>query len=164
MKTTISWMVIAAACLAGGCATRVEAYKSLSDFKQANAQADLVLIGNVTATKTLDRIMGDEIRSANLGVVGTDCITHETVMLKTLKVIKGTAPNGPIEIHYYEPCFHPSKGFKLVHQVQAIEKGDHVKVYLVNRDGQWWLIAHDVKNPPPGPAESIDLQIFSDDY
>lgn len=161
MKLSLTACVLLA-CLAGGCATRMEAYKSMSDYKQANEQAELIVSGKVTAAETLEHFKGDEVTSANFGTLGIDCVAHEKATLAISSTLKGKAPAGSMEINYYGPCFHPTKKFQLVHKDPAIRKGDLVKAYLVNRDGQWWIIAHELQNPPPGPNAGAAVRIFAD--
>ena len=154
---------IAPLLLAVGCADRVAVYESMHDLPAAQQNAALVATGEVTKVEAVQHFMGKEVESTGLGKLGTECVAQEQVTFKVDEAIKGPAePGKTLAFLYYGACFHPAEGFQLTYKAPTLMKGDKVKVYLKqNPDGRWWLIAHKLANPTPGPGyEKTRIMIY----
>jgi hypothetical protein len=131
----------------------------------ARQQADLVVTGDVTAIGAMTHHMGPEVKTEAFGVIGSECVAEEQVTLKLDRAEKGSASGPTLAFRYNAPCFHPKEGFALVHKKPSIVKGDHLKAYLTNRDGKWWLIADELQNAPSqNSPQTLREQTYTGDY
>ena len=150
--------------LLSGCAERVEPYKCCSDLNMSRQQADLVVTGDVNNVVPLQHHIGPQVKTEAFGVIGSECVAEEQVTMNVAKVEKGNPPASPLNFRYNAPCFHPVKGFKLVHQEPSVIKGDKAQVYLVSRNGNYWMIAHELQNAPSdSPRETFREQLYTGD-
>ena len=146
-------VLIAAAALAAGCA-QGQSYTCAKDFGLAAEQAGLIVAGEAAQVDVGRHWLQGEVRGAAGQRLGTDCVAEQIVKLKVDRVVKGPpdAPS-PLEFRYLGPCFHPAKGAKVERPAPAVLPGDKVMAYLVNRGGQWWLIAHQIELPQPASVD-----------
>jgi len=153
-------VLIAAAALAAGCA-QGQSYTCAKDFGLAAEQAGLIVAGEAAQVDVGRHWLQGEVRGPAGTKLGTDCVAEQIVHLKVDRVVKGPpdAPS-PLEFRYLGPCFHPAKGAKVERPAPTVLPGDKVMAYLVNRGGQWWLIAHQIELPQPAsvdPARRVRL-------
>ena len=166
MRNTSIMLLMLASLLtaAGGCITREQPYKCCSDLALAYQRADLVVSGNVTAIKTLAHHLGPEVKTAAFGVIGTECLADEEVIMTPATTEKGTPPAAPLTFQYNAPCFHPAKGFALHYTEPTLVEGDKAKVYLVKHGQVYWMVAHELQNPQPtnDAPENLRMKIYAD--
>jgi hypothetical protein len=137
--------VLAAGALMAGC-TRIAAYEPLTDLIQAREEAQLVLVGDVVRAQEIAHYSRAEVRTQNLGVLGHECVADVEVLLNVQKVNKGVFTEArQVTFRFYAPCFQPEPGVRLDTKLPTFVAGDHVTAYLQNRDGKWWLIAHQIE-------------------
>ena len=153
VNRSVVGVLIAAAALAAGCA-RGQSYTCAKDFGVAAEQAGLIASGEAAQVDVGRHWLQGEVRGAAGQRLGTDCVAEQIVRLKIERVVKGPsdAPS-PLEFRYLGPCFHPAKGAKVERPAPTVLPGDKVMAYLVNRGGQWWLIAHQIEVPQPSPVD-----------
>jgi len=144
-----------AAALAAGCAGEdLRPYAAMQDTEEARRLADLAVEGEVAETQLVRRIPINNAAAAILGESNIDCITKTRVTLKSTRVLKGPPEGGegPVSFLFYSPCYDLDpmvvRGASLS---PVLRQGDRLRVFLVQRGGEWWLIAHEKwyrKTPP----------------
>jgi hypothetical protein len=164
-KLLLGILATAAVAIAG-CTTQtpIRPYQSIASMGEAARQADLVVEGYVTATDNVEHLPAGDMWSNVSGKLGQDCVVKTRVTLDVTKVVKcllpgtpslgglGQAPD-PITFWFYGPCWHGQPDVVLGMSLPAVlTEGRRLRVYLDERDGQYWLIAHESLPPPSGVA------------
>jgi hypothetical protein len=161
-------MLTILAAAAGGCAQSADRpYQSAKDLELARRSADLVVEGTVTETLAGDRRPVDTFVQQSLlagnpvtaGTTNMDCIVKTRVTLAVAHVVKSaSAVSGPVRFWYESPCYAIDPDVMLGSTLSdALTQGRPLRVYLVNRGGEWWLIAHERwngSNPTPVPPST----------
>jgi hypothetical protein len=156
--------------LAGGCAKAGarggdQPYQSLKDIDLARRTADLVVEGTVTETlagdrQPVDSFFRESVLAGNPSTAATsntDCIVKTRVTLDVARVVKSASTvSGPVRFWFESPCYPDDPAVLLGTELpDALTRGRPMRVYLVDRGGQWWLIAHERWNgsiPEPTSA------------
>ncbi len=141
-------VVIVLAALAAGCAAAqtVKPYISLMDMDQAKTQAGLVVEGEVTETEATDTYLAAEPETFAhpLGTLVNEYAYKTRATVKVTKPIKGVAAAGnPVEFWFLSPESHTDPAVLLGRSLPPVMEGDRLRVFLEDRDGEWWLIAHE---------------------
>ena len=167
-RPAILGMLAATAVAAAGCTTQtpIRPYQSISSMGEATRLANLVVEGYVTATDNVEHLPAGDVWSNVFGKLGQDCVVKTRVTLDVTKVLKcllpgtpslggpGQAPN-PVTFWFYGPCWHGEPEVVLGMSLPAVlTEGRRLRVYLDERDDQYWLIAHE-SLPPPSQPEPV---------
>jgi hypothetical protein len=155
-------LALAAALLATGCAQPIKPYETLANTAQAKHDADMIVEGKVVATDDFSHLPQGEIWSNVLGKMGQACVIKTRITLDATQVLKGTGVKGPVYAWFYAPCFHAEPDVLMGVSLPAVlTEGDRLRIYLQNRQGEYWLIAHEklpgspklpARRPPPPPT------------
>jgi len=139
-------LMLLAALAAGGCNTQgIRPYASMPDTAEARRVADLVVEGEVAETQPVRRMAVSNAAAAFAGQSNIDCITQTRVSLNVVRVLKGPPGiEGQVSFMFYSPCYAMDPTVLMNISLPPILRlGDPLRVYVVNRGGQWWLIAHE---------------------
>jgi len=149
MRCTATLAVLGLLALVSGCATgpaTVRPYASMPDVDQARRQAGLVVEGEVVRTENTEPLpLADEGPSAfPFGHTANKVAYRTRVTAKVKKVLKGAAaPDSTVDFWFISPSDHADATVLLDSSLPAVMDGDRLRVFLENRGGQWWLVAHE---------------------
>lgn len=134
-----------AAVVVCGCAAAppVRPYESLRDFDQAMRLADMVVEGEVVESKVIETYT--EGAASTFGDLPTDCARKIRVSLKVTRPIRpeGDLPDS-VEFYFFSPSYHADPAVLLDRSLPPVlVAGERLRVFLVERDGQYWLLAHE---------------------
>jgi hypothetical protein len=162
MSRPFAMLAMAAVVLAttAGCMQPpVQTYETRRDLTAAQAEADLVVEGVVARSEDLESYPAGEIWSNIHGKLGQECVVKTRAAFDVTRVLKGPAKvGGSILFNFNAPCFHAEPEVLLgLSLPPVLTEGDRLRIYLANRNGEYWLIAHErlpgsLAPPIPTPA------------
>lgn len=146
ITAVLAGLAVLAALAPAGCTElrRPEPYTSLADVAEAKRRADLVVEGEVLETlPTETRTSPNPFDDPFGGPLG-ECAIKTRVSLNLKRVIKGPEDlKGPVRFLFYSPCYHGDPGVLMGWSLPAAMIGDRLRVFLVKRGDEYWLIAHE---------------------
>jgi len=146
------------ALLAPGCQSEaVRPYESLPQVEQARRVADLIVEGKVRKTENTDTFAIGARTADGFASLSNDSVLKTRVTMDVTEVIKAPPDfRGPVEFWFYSPCLHTDPGVLLGWSLPPAMKGDRLRVFLIQREGEYWLLAHERwYAPPPEQARRV---------
>ena len=146
---TWMWALAAAMALAAGCVQNpVRPYQTMRSPTLATQEADLVVEGVVARSEDTESYPAGDISSNLFGRLGQECVVKTRVALEGRAGREGRRRRGrrqePLVFWFNAPCFHAEPDVLLnVSLPPVLVEGARLRVYLDDRGGEYWLIAHE---------------------